>query len=821
MIRNYLLLFVRNLRRQKLFSLVNLLGLTVSIVSTTLIYLYVRSEFSYDAFHKDVDRIYRVNQTFIWGENDQSQFASTGPGVAVALKEELPEMELITSIHTPGDFVVSYTTPSNDVISFEEEWVLAGDSSFFRMFNFPLVYGEPETALREANTLIMTESTAAKYFGDENPVGKLVTLGRGKEVKTYEVTGVIKDIPQNSYIRFDVMVAMAGFGLEKRHWSWGWTQLETYIRLVPGNDINNTLAKLAVIPRKHAEATIKAAMGMTYDEYIASGKKWELFLQPMTSIHLPEVPVYNRLGDPGNIKILYALMGAAGFIVLLSCINFMNLSTAQFTRRLKEASIRKIMGLGKGELSFNYLLEAFAFCVIALTVALGITQLVLPMFNQMIGKQLELNLFNEPMLVVGLASLIVFMALLSASYPAFFLTAFHPAEAIKGKLKVGSKGRAFRNALVVFQFGVSFVLMMCTAVVYDQLKFVSETDLGFNKENLVVIRDVENVNDGEGFAKAAIALPGVVTGTWCTSVPPAVYGGDSFEAEGTNGIRLPLNFTTGDEQFIPTLGINILVGRNFSEDMEGDVNRVMLNQSAIKQIGWPEDESVIGKKLHKPGEGTYEVVAILEDFHYWSLESPIEPMAFFHINNSVSGAGDSRLVTLRMEAQDPETLENTLERLQTLWKKHAGDLPFQYKFVDQQFAESFKTQRQFAQTLTVMAGLAILIAGLGLFGMVIYTLEQRTKEIGIRKVAGATVFNILTMISRGYTRLIVVAFVIGAPLSYWMMYNWLQNFAYRVTISVWMFAWIGVATLVVAILITGYHSVKSALMSPVKVLRDE
>ncbi len=821
MIRNYLLLFARNLRRQKLFSLVNLLGLTVSITSTTLIYLYVMSEFSYDSFHKDVDRIYRVNQTFIWGEDDHHQFSSTGPGVAVALKEELPEMELISSIHTPGNFVISYTNAANEVAAFEEEKVLAGDSSFFKMFNFPMVKGVPETALREANTLVMTESTAKKYFMNDNPIGKLVTLGKDTDLKTYEVTGIIKDIPENSYIKFDVLLSMSGFGLEKRHWSWVWTQLETFIKLAPGTDIENTKTKLTLIPRKHAEVSIQRAMGMSYDEYIKAGKKWELFLQPMTSIHLPTETVYNRLGDPGNIKILYSLIGAAIFIVLLSCINFMNLSTAQFTRRIKEASIRKVMGLGRIELSINYLLEAFAFCLIALVMALVLTNLLLPGFSNIIGKQLEINLLNDPKLMVGLFSLIVFMAILSGSYPAIFLSAFHPAEAMKGKMKVGSQGGTFRNALVVFQFGVSFVLIMCTAIVYEQLKFVSETDLGFDKENLVVIKHVENIKDGGTFAQAALTIPGVANSTWCTSVPPEIFGGDSFVADGTNDKTLPLNFTTADEKFIPTMGIKILIGRNFKENSEGDINRVIVNQAALKEIGWAQDETVIGKKIRKPGEETYEVVGVIEDFHYWSLESPIEPMAIFHIKNKVSGAGETRFVTLRMAAQNSETLEKTLAEVNILWKKHAGDFPFQYEFVDQNFAESFKTQRQFAKTLTIMAGMAILIAGLGLLGMVIYTLEQRTKEIGIRKVAGASAFNILTLISKGYTKLIVIAFIIGAPISYWMMQRWLENFAYRVTVSLWVFVWIGLGTLIISILITGYHSVKASLMNPVSVLRDE
>lgn len=821
MIKNYLVLFIRNLQRQKLFSIINLLGLTVSIASTLLIYIYVKHEFSYDSFHKNADRIYRVNQTFIWGEGDNHQFSSTGPGVAVALKEELPELELITSIHTPGNFIISYTNPANEVIAFEEEHILAADSNFFKMFNFPLVKGVSETALRQANTLVMTETAAKRYFkADEDPIGKLLRLGKGDGQQTYEVTGIVKDIPENSYIEFDVLLSMAGFGLEKRHWSWVWTQLETFILLAPGTDIENTKVKLVEIPRKHAEVSIQRAMNMSYDEYIKSGKKWELFLQPMKTIHLPEAVVYNRLNDSGNIKILYSLIGAAIFIVLLSCVNFMNLSTAQFTRRIKEASIRKIMGLGRLELSVNYLLEALLFCLIALFTALALTQMFLPGFNYIIGKTLEINLLGDPGVIIALLALI--MGLLSGSYPAIFLSAFPPVDAMKGKSNTGHKGRTFRNGLVVFQFGVSIMLMICTAIVFEQLKYVSEKDLGFDKENLLVIKHAESVEDGEAFAEAALNIPGVVNGTWCTSVPPTIYGGDSFTAEGTNGKTLPLNFTTADERFIPTLGIKMKAGRNFMPDAPGDVNRVILNAAALKEIGWEQNESTIGKKIQIPGEEIrFEVIGIIEDFHYWSLESAIEPMAIFHIKSKIMGAGESKFVTLRIAGQDPAAWEKTLAAASQLWKNHAGDLPFQYEFVNESFEQTFKTQQQFGNVLTVMASLAILIAALGLLGMIVYTLEQRTKEIGIRKVSGASVWDILVLISRGYTKLIVIAFLLGAPLSYWMMQQWLQDFAYKVTISPTVFAMVGVATLLTAVLITSYHSIKAALTNPVVVLRDE
>ena len=497
----------------------------------------------------------------------------------------------------------------------------------------------------------------------------------------------------------------------------------------------------------------------------------------------------------------------------------MNLSTAQFTKRIKEASIRKIMGLGRLELSLNYFAEAIVFCLIALLTALGLTQLFLPAFNYITGKTLQMNLFGDPGLILALLGLVLLMGLLSGSYPALFLSAFKPIEAIKGKLKTGNEGRTLRNGLVVFQFSVSIVLIICTSVVSEQLRFVSEKDLGFDKENLMVINHVEYVQDGEAFAKAALNIPGVLSDTWCTSVPPRLWGGDSFLA---NDKTFPLNFTTGDDRFIPTLDIKLKFGRNFYTDSKADSDRVILNEAALKKIGWDLNESVIGKKIQIPGARVwFEVIGVMEDFHYWSLESGIVPMALFHISSRILGAGDAQLVALRITGQNSKDWETTLASLNTLWKKHAGAFPFQYEFVDETFAQTFKTQQQFGKALTVMASLAILIACLGLLGMVIYMLEQRTKEIGIRKVSGASAWNILTLIARGYTRLIILAFVIGAPISYWMMHQWLEDFAYRTPLSIWVFAVAGIGTLITAMLITAYHSIKAALTNPAVVLRDE
>ena len=826
MFKNYALLFLRNLKRQKLFSSINLLGLTVSMASTLLIYLYVRQEFSFDNFHPHSERLYRVNQTFIWADNRDSQFSRTGPGVAHALLEELPEVEMTTSLHTPGDFIISYVKPNNEVVVFEENKVLSADTNFFKVLNFPLLQGDPASAFRQANTLVMTRSTAVKYFGNENPVGKMVRLGAPKtdSQQTYEVTGVMEDVPENSTLQFTVLLSSKGFQLEQRAWSWVWTQLETFVRLRPDADIAAVRQKLQTIPRKRAEESIKAAMGMTYDEYIASGKKWELFLQPINTLHLPEYPVVGSFPDTGNLTVIYSFIGAAIFIVLLSCVNFMNLSTAQFTRRIKEASIRKILGLNKKELGLSYFFEALIFCLLALVAAVALSQLLLPAFNFITGKHLTLSLFSDPWVAGGLLGLALFMALISSSYPALFLTTFNPVEAIKGRSKVGREGKSFRNVLVVFQFSVSIILIICTAVVFQQLKYVAEKDIGFDRENLLVLHHVEHANNRVNLAHDAESVPGAISATWCASAPPYIYGGDSFSAEGQSDLKFPLNYTGGDENYIPTLGIKVKFGRNFDAAIPADSNRVIINESAVRRIGWKLDESVIGKKLAYPNSGvdaTFEVVGVVADFNYWSLDGPIEPLGIFNMKNKMIEDDGNDFMVLKIAPQNSEAWQNTLTSLQKVWKQHAGDTPFQYSFVDANFAETFATHEQFGKVLRVMATLAILIASLGLLGMIVYSLEQRTKEIGIRKVVGASVYNILVLISSGYTKLILVAFAIGAPVSYWMMGLWLEDFAYAIKPSVWIFIVTGASTLLLAMAITGYHAVKAALTNPVDVLKDE
>ncbi|HLZ17570.1 MAG TPA: ABC transporter permease, partial [Cyclobacteriaceae bacterium] len=772
--------------------------------------------------HVNADRIYRVNQTFIWGEGNHNQFSSTGPGVSFALAAEIPEVEQIVRVHTPGDFLMSYTNAGKEIKSFDQGNVLAADSNFLQVFTFPLLKGNPQTALRYPQTMIMTESAAKKYFGDEDPLGKMLRVGEGDKQQNFEVTGIVKDIPDNSYIKFDVMLSMTSLPVVKRmSWSWIWTQVETFMLLKPGFSEDQVRARLTNIPRTHAAPSVKAAMNMTFDEYIKSGREWNLYLQKMSDIHLPKVLVYNRLNDAGNIKIVYALIAAGVVMVLLSCINFMNLSTSQYVRKAKETSLRKILGSARYQLSLSFFVEAFFFCCVSLVIGIGVTQVALPTFNLITGKVLQFNLFGDWKILVALASLLLIMSLLSGSYPAIFLSAFNPVEALKGKLKSGKEGRSLRSSMVVFQFMISMVLIILTSMVSRQLRYVAEKDLGFERENLLQIDHSEWAKGQDAFAHAITQTPGVVDASLTTSVPPRVWGGDSFRAKESDK-TVPINFAKADEHYLPTLGVTLRFGRNFSKDIVGDSMRVILNETAVQALGWSLDESVIGKKIVYPGDNNdeYEVVGVTTDYHFWALNSPIEPMAVFHYKGRVYDS-PKHFVVIRLAAQNSKAMQNTIELLKTNWKQFTEDKPFEYSFVDDNFANAFKSAHEFGNSLTILSGLAMIIAALGLLGMTIYTLEQRTKEIGIRKVSGASVTGLVVLVSKDFSKLIAIAFVLSAPLAYWVVQQWLQEFEFRIAPSPLIFIAVGAGTLVLAILITSYHSIKAATRNPVEVLRDE
>ncbi|HEY3401845.1 MAG TPA: FtsX-like permease family protein, partial [Ohtaekwangia sp.] len=496
------------------------------------------------------------------------------------------------------------------------------------------------------------------------------------------------------------------------------------------------------------------------------------------------------------------------------------LSTAQYTRRIKESSLRKILGSNKSELAFHFFSEAFLFCCVAALIGFGITQLSIPFFNTLAGTSLQFSMTQTPEIILVIIGLIVLMSLLSGSYPAIFLSKFSPVEAMKGKLRTGKQGKLLRNGLVTFQFFTSMVLIVSTLVVFNQLDFLAKKDIGFNRENLMVVNRLEWVNDKKTFQHALENIPGVESVSWSTSVPPNLYDGDQFRVEGANDKLMPLNFVKADEDYVSTLGLHIKVGRNFSKENPGDKGRIILNEMAVRSFGWSVDEQVLGRKIEYPGDTTYEVIGVVGDFNYWGLQSPIQPMAIFHSEGPMY-SGRNHYMVLRVGATDSDALKTLIAGVSDSWTQFAGDHPFQYDFVDDSFDQSFRSQEKFSHGLMILAGLAIMIACFGLLGMIIYTLEQRLKEIGIRKVVGASVVGIWFLMIRNYASLIVSAILLSIPFCVWLLGKWLEDFNYRIEISAMPFVIAGGGILITSLLVTSYHVLKAANTNPVDVLKDE
>ncbi|MEP1096267.1 MAG: ABC transporter permease [Cyclobacteriaceae bacterium] len=811
-------LFLRSVRRQKLFSFINILGLTVGFLCTILIYLYVENETSYDQFHENGDRIYRVNQTFIWGEDDSNIFSSTGPGVAHAISLDLPEVEQVARVHTPELMPLRVTEGSNEKF-FHDEDVLAADSSFLSVFSYPLKYGDRSTALLYPNSVIISEAAANRYFGVDNPVGMLMDLGGGEVRETFKVTGVVAETDQNSYIEFDLIISLNSIDrISRSNWSWMWTTFETFIVLNEQANVADVQKKLDELPEKHAVQTLQV-MGYTYDEYIESGKEWNLYLQPFQDVHLYSNNIYNRLNTVGNHKIVKALGGSAIFIIILSCINFINLSTSQFTSKAKNVALRKVLGSGKGALRKIYLTEAFMYCAVSATISLGLLFYVLPFFNTMVGLDLSFSPFQNPSILLFLLVIIGSVSLLSGLYPALFFSAFKPISAMRGELKTGNKGSRLRSGMMVVQYVLSLLLIICSGVVYQQLKYVYNADLGFKKEQVVTVDNVHWMSSSSEFAEELTKIEGVNTAARCDATPLLVYNGDQFMPDKKDGGSVALNYTLGDENYIPLLELEMLVGRNFDRSFADDVNGIVLNESAVLSIGWTLDESILNKKISN-WSGTFHVIGVVKDFNYWALAA-IEPFAIFHDESNAQGGRPISRVAVSLEVNSSDQVRKVLGEIETKWTEFLPNRPFEYTILDQVFESSYESENRFGNVLTMFTTLTLVIAGLGLLGMVIFTIEQKTKEIGIRKVLGASMLGIASLFTKGYVKLLGIAFLIAVPVGYYLMQQWLFDFEYRITISPMIFVLAGGSLLLISIVISSYHSIKASLLNPAEVLKDE
>lgn len=794
MIKNYFKIAFRNLWRHKGFSFINILGLTVGMTACFLIFLYISFELSYDSFHSKADRIYRVVADI---KTPTEVIKAGGPSWAVPpnAKDEFPEIEAFVRI-AGGDNVL---VRKGD-IKFQEENSMWADSTFFKVFDFKLLKGDPKTALKDPFSIVFTESTAKKYFGDKDPVGQtLLITGDGLPAK---VTGVMKDIPENSQIKGDIVMSMSTItkqwnsGLDSQ---WGNYGAQAYF-LLNAQTNPKTLEKKfpAFLEKRNGKEMKQSQMYAT------------LFLEPLRDVYLRST---RNGSNTGNINNVYIFSVVAIFILLIACINFVNLTTARSTERAKEVGIRKVIGAAKGQLARQFIGESVILCLIAFVLAIIFSALLLPSFNQLAGKTISEGIFSNGRNILILFIAAVGIGLLAGIYPALVLSSFKPVTVLKGRFATGTRGILLRKGLVVTQFSISVALIIGTIIVYNQMNYMRSRELGFDKDQMLVI----NTNGDpakETFRQAIAGLPAVKGTALSSSVPGTGNPGAYSEIENRNGdlqvANLDLYYV--DFDYIPLFKIKMVAGRPFSREFATDTTQAMiLNEAAVKMFGYKSPQDAIGKRFKQWGrEG--KIVGVTKDFHFRGLQEPIKPLSM-RIE-----PGGSNLVSVNVTAAN---LPNTIAAIENKWKSLIPNRPFTYFFLDEFFDKQYRGEERFGKLFLNFSILAIFISCLGLLGLASYSTIQRTKEIGIRKVMGASVQNIIRLLSKEFLTLVVLSFFIAMPVAWYFMHAWLKDFPYRTPINWWVFLLAGCMALLIAVVTVSFQAVKAAVANPIKSLRTE
>lgn len=807
MLTNYLKVAVRNLRKHKGYAAINVMGLAVGLACCLLLMLFVQDELRYDRFHEKADRIYRVKLDAKLGDQELMGPLSPAPMAATFL-QEYPEVEQVTRLHTslfgimPEQARVEY-----DAHSFMEGGFYFADSTFFDVFSFPLTQGDPATALRDPNTVVISASMAQKYFGSDNPVGKVLIV----EGADYEITGVMEDIPVHSHVHFDFLGSLESLGISRRE-QWIGNMFYTYLVLKEGHSVAAFEAKLAETTRKYAGPNFQDMLGVDFDQFLASGGRYNYSVQPLTDIHLYS-HMENELEANGDMGYVIAFSVIAALILLIACINFMNLATARSANRAKEVGVRKVLGSGRSQLTLQFLAESTLLSGVALFVGLLLVEAMLPVFNHFSGKSLSVP-YMAGFFLPGLLVLVGGVGIIAGSYPAFFLSSFRIINVLKGKLRSDTKNAGLRGGLVVFQFAISIALIIGTAVVYQQVDYVQTKHLGFDKEHVVVIDRADALDtQRDAFKQEILQLPGVVAASVTNNLPGSEIGDDGFYVEGGSSDETELTWMMyADHDFVSTLGIDVVEGRDFSRDRPADSLGLLLNQAAVEAMGL---EDPVGTRLVSAFRGddapVFTVIGVIDNFHFQSLHDEIRPLAI-----EIGGWTDLLAVRIR-----PDDVSGTLRALEEQWQAFVPEQAMSFSFLDNSLDEMYRADQRSGQIFGIFSGLAILIACLGLFGLAAFMAEQRTKEVGVRKVLGASIGSVVLLLSKDFLKLVGVAFVIAAPLAYFAMSQWLDNFAYRIDIGVGTLLLSGLIALSIALLTVSYQSIKAATGDPVKALRYE
>jgi putative ABC transport system permease protein len=806
MLKNYFKIGIRSLLRNKFFTAINIFGLTLGMTTCLLIMLYVQNELSYDRYNKKADQIVRVVfRGSIQGEKMKE--AMVMPPVAQTLKSEYPEVLEATRLRNYGNPRITFGEKT-----FKENAFAYADSNFFEVFTLPFLKGNPKTALLEPNTIVISESVAKKYFGDEDPIGKILQF---KDFNSsYKITGVMGAMPVNSHFHFDLFASMASFP-QSREFSWMTSEYYTYLVLTKGYDYKKLEAKLPADVEKYMGSQLQKAMGMTYTQFRQKGNELGLYLQPLKDIHLHS-DLNLELGPVGDIRYVYIFSVVAIFMLLIACINFMNLSTAGASKRSREVGIRKVLGSLKGQLVRQFLLESILLTSFAFLLSLILVFWTLPFLNKLSGKDLSFNLLSNPWLLPGLLLFALVTGLLAGSYPAFFLSSFKPVTVLKGKLASIGKTVSLRSCLVVFQFFISIVLIIGTIIVYKQLAFIQNEKLGYNKDQVVIVQEAYWLGKNqEAFKQKLLQDPRVLSISSSGYLPAGNSYNNNFMIYADNNsdqLVKTLRYDV-DYNYIQTLGMEMANGRNFSKSFGTDSLGIIINEETAKAFGW--GKNALGHNLTRPDNDgtkvTYHVIGVVKNFHFKSFHEPISPLVMVLGNNNEN-------IIVKTNAKDIAALKNTLKKN---WDDLKGEVPFAYTFLDDRFNNSYQSEQKIGQILGVFAGVTIFVACLGLLGLATFTAEQRTKEIGIRKVLGASITNIVSLLSINFIKLVFIAFIIATPVAWYMMNKWLQDFAYKTNVSGWTFLLAAVLAIAITIITVSFRAIKAAVVNPVNSLRAE
>jgi putative ABC transport system permease protein len=809
MIKNYLKIAIRQLRKQKLYAAIKIGGFAMGIAACLLIALYIREETSFDRSYPDAGRIFRIVGVF--NDNGKIQKGVDFPApMGKVLKSDFPEVELSGRL-MPNSLMGAGSNElrrADKLQNTYEEGFTFADQEMLDILKLPMVYGKREDALAEPLTMIISKSKADKYFPGQDPVGKVMYLNNDKS-KPYKIGGVMQDIPKTSHLnKFDFLLTLSGkeFGKGEQN-NWDDYNYPDYILLRPGTNIAQFEKKITTDIIKNYFLPNMRHGGIKDAEKEAA--KFTLTLQPITAINLHSYDIQDEMSH-GDIRFIWLFGAVAGFILVIACINFINLSTAKSANRAKEVGLRKVVGSYRSSLINQFLAESLVYSFLSFVLGLIVAWLLLPYFNILASKSLIIP-WTEWWLIPSILASAFIVGIVAGLYPAFYLSSFKPVQVLKGSISTGSKSPVLRNSLVVFQFTTSIILIISTFVIYNQMQFILNRKVGFDKDQVVVLQGTNTLGDNiKGFKNELLKLSSVKSASISDYLPinGTKRNGNTFYNEGRTKLDAGVGgqFWQIDDTYLKTMGMKLIAGRNFSYSMASDSDALIINQTMAKKLNLKDP---VGKRI--TNGYTFRIIGVVQDFNFESMRGNVDPLAL-HFGISPS------MVTVKVGGAD---MKNTLDNITSLWKKYSPDQPIRYTFLDEQFANMYADVQRTGHIFTSFAVLAIIIACLGLFALSAFMAEQRSKEIGIRKVLGASIRSITTLLSLDFVKLVAIAIVIASPIAWWAMNKWLQDFAYKITIEWWIFALAGIAAILIALFTVSFQSIKAALMNPVKSLKTE